>query len=108
AVALALVEVVSDRAHEAVPVLRHALQRPAEDPVGLALAIDVGREQGRDPVPGTQQRGQALLVDRLAEAQVAAAAPGSDRDVARIHRENVTTYAPADGPTWGVAEASVG
>ena len=80
AVALALVEVVADRADEAVIAARHARERPAEQPIGLALAVGVGGEQGRDAGAGLEQLLEALLAELLAEAQEPAAAPGAERD----------------------------
>ena len=78
ALALALVEVVADRADERVVVARHAGQRAAEQRVGLARAVGVGRDHRVDAVAGPQQRLEALVRDRLAEAHEAPAAPGAD------------------------------
>ena len=85
AVALALIEVVSDRADQRVGVARRALESPSEQDVGLALAVGVGREHGVDPTISArfEQRDQAILVDRLAEVKEAATAPGADRRCAR-------------------------
>ena len=55
-VALALVEVVADRADQRVVLARDPGQRPAEHLVGLALAVGVGGEDGVDPVARAQQR----------------------------------------------------
>ena len=77
-VALPLVEVVADRADEAVAVPRDPGERPAEKRVRLPLPVGVGGQHGLDPIPRSKQGLQALLLDRLAEAQVAATAPGSD------------------------------
>ena len=81
ALALALVEVVPDRADDADAVAVGARQRAAEQAVGLAGAVGVGGQQRVEAVAGRQQRLEARLVDRLAEMQVAAAAPGADRGV---------------------------
>ena len=83
-VALALVEVVADGADQRVVLARDPGQRPAEHLVGLALAVGVGGEDGVDPVARAQQLLEALLVDRLAEAEKPAAAPGPDRTAARL------------------------
>ena len=81
ALALALVEVVPDRADDADAVAVGAGERAAEQAVGLARAVGVGGQQRVQAVARGQQRLEALLADRLAEMQVAAAAPGADRGV---------------------------
>ena len=78
AVALALVEVVADRADQLVVLARHPGQRPPQQLVGLALAVGVGGQQRRDPVVGTEQGFESLLRDRLAEVEESPAAPGAD------------------------------
>ena len=66
-VALARVEVVADRPDKAVLVPGDPGECAAEECVRLALAVDIRAEQGRDAV-GTEQRFEALVVDRLAES----------------------------------------
>ena len=78
AVALGGVEVVSDRADDAVVLAVDGGDRPAEQEVRLARPVGVGCEQRVEPVAGTQQGFEALLGDRLAEMQVAPTAPRSD------------------------------
>ena len=77
-VALAVDEVVADRADQAVGVTIDALERAPEQLVGAAGAVDVGGDHRVDPGAGTQHRRQPLLVDRLAEVHEAPAAPGAD------------------------------
>jgi hypothetical protein len=86
-VALALVEVVADRADQRVVGARHARQRAPEQGVGLAGPVGVGGHDRADAPAGPQQRLQALLGDRLAEAHEAPAAPGADRRVTE-HRHH--------------------
>ena len=83
-VPLALVEVMAERAHEAVRVARKALERRSKQAVGLSGAVDVGRDDGRDVGAGAQQGRQALVVQRLAEMHETSAAPGAERDVAGV------------------------
>ena len=86
-VALTLVEVVTERAHEEVVVTRQAAQRLTDQPVSLALAVHVGGEHRLDSVAWTQERGQSLVVERLAEVHEAPAAPAADGYVTgSIHR----------------------
>ena len=54
--------------------------RPAEQPVGIAGAVDVGGDHRRDRLVGSDQRAQALVVERLAEVHEPAAAPRPDRE----------------------------
>ena len=84
--ALPKVEIMADRPDERTRVAIHAGQRPAGRPVRLAFAVDIGRQDRVDPVPGAQQRLEALVVELLAEMHEAAAAPGSDCRPARDHR----------------------
>ena len=75
-----------DRARPAVRVAVEARERPTEQPVRLALAVDVGGENGANAVARSHERLEAVLVDRLAEVHEAPAAPGSDRHPAEVHR----------------------
>ena len=84
AVALAVDEVVADRADQAVVLTRQPRHRPPHDPVGLPGAVDVGREHGVDALARAQQPLQALLVDLLPEVQEAPTAPGAEGDMSGI------------------------
>ena len=83
--ALALVEVVPDRADQAVVLARHPLERSPKQAVGLAGAVGVGGDDRVDPLAGAQQREQALVLQRLAEVHEAPAAPGADRGGGGVH-----------------------
>src|SRR5213076_1230800 len=83
--ALAGVEVVADRADEAVGAAIDPCQRPPQQLVGGSLPVDVGGDQGVDPLAGPQQSRQPIVVDRLAEAHEAPATPGADRDASGLH-----------------------
>ena len=95
ALALALVEVVPDRADQRVVVARHAGQRAAEQPVRLARAVGVGGDHGADPAAGAQQRGEAVVVERLAEVHEAPAAPRPDRTGGQILHSSTHSRIPA-------------
>ena len=98
ALALAFVEVVAHGADQAVGLALDAAQRAAEQLVGLARPVGVGRQDGVDAVAGAQQGGQALVVDRLAEAHEAPAAPGADGDVSGVrHAPECMTAQAARG-----------
>jgi hypothetical protein len=84
ALALALVEVVPDGADQAVVVAADAAQRAAEERVGLPRPVGVGGEDRVDALPRAQQRREAVVIDRLAEAHEAPAAPGPERDVSGV------------------------
>ncbi len=75
---LAFVEVVPDGADQAVGVAVRALQRPAEQRVGVAGAVGVRGHDRAHARVRAQQREQPLVVERDAEVHEAAAAPGSD------------------------------
>ena len=81
---LAGVEIVADRPDDAHLITRQTLDRAAEHRVGVAGAVDVGGDDGRDALVGRDQPGEALVVERLAEAHEAPAAPGSDRARAEV------------------------
>jgi hypothetical protein len=81
ALALALVEVMPDRAHQRVVQARHARERAAEQRVRLPGAVRVGCDQRADSASGSQQRLQPLVGDLLAEVHEAPAAPGADCDM---------------------------
>src|SRR5439155_578952 len=68
ALALAVVEVVADGADEAERRAVEALKRAAQQRVGLALAVGVGGQDGVDAVAGTDQREEALVVERIASS----------------------------------------
>jgi hypothetical protein len=74
---------VPNRPHQAVVLTRHARERAAEQLVGLAGAVGVGRHDRVDPAAGAQQRRQPVVVDRLAEAHETPAAPCSDGGLPR-------------------------
>ena len=77
-----------DGADQAVGIALDAVEGPPEQRVGGALPVDVRGDHGVDSVAGTQQLGEPVLVDRLAEAHEAPAAPGADRRPAEVHRRN--------------------
>ena len=88
--ALARVEVVADRADDAVAVAVEAGERAAEERVGLAGAVGVGGDDRVDPLVRAQERGEALVVERLAEVHEPPAAPGAEGGVTeRDHRRRV-------------------
>ena len=60
---LTLVEVMADRADEAVGAAIDAGDRAAEHPVGLALTVGVGGQHRRDAVAGPEHCLEPLLVD---------------------------------------------
>src|SRR5439155_22161659 len=93
AVALARVEVVADRADEAVLLPRQALECAPQQRVGLACAVRVGREDGANALVGADQREVAVVVERLSEAHEAAAAPGADRGVRGVEGHRRELYA---------------
>ncbi len=96
---LALVEVVPDRADQAVVVARDALERPPQHPVGLALPVGVGGKDRVDAVVRAQQRRQAVLGDRLPEVEETPSAPGADRGPTRLlHAEMAGSMARC---AWG-------
>ncbi len=97
ALALALVEVVPDRAHQRVLVARDAGQRGAEQPVGLARPVGVGGDHGGDAAAGAHERGEALVVERLAEAHEAPAGPGAHRGWGQIVHSSPHSRIPAHG-----------
>jgi hypothetical protein len=80
-VALALVEVVPDRADQAVVLAREAGQSAAKQRVSLAGAVRVGGHHGPDAVAGSHERSQPLVIQRLTEAHEAPAAPRPDGDM---------------------------
>ena len=100
AVAAARSEVVADRAHQAVVATPHAVERAAEERVGLARAVDVRGDHGAYPVVRSQQRDHALVVDRLTEAQEAPAAPGADGDVSGLGHAPNDRGRPAGRPPY--------
>ena len=83
----ALVEVVADRADDAVVIACDARQRAAQRGVGLARAVRVGRDHRVDAAARAQQRLHAFLVERLAEVHEAPAAPRADRRRRRFHAQ---------------------
>src|SRR5436190_1108912 len=78
ALALPVVEVVADRAHEGELVARQAGQGPADQRIGLAGAVHVRGHDRPDLPVGPQEGLEAGLVERLAEVHEPAAAPGPD------------------------------
>ncbi len=68
----ALVEVVADRADQGVGIARSPVQGPAQELVGLALAVGVGAEDRLDALARAQQRLEPRPLDRLPEVQEAA------------------------------------
>ena len=85
ALARALVEVVADGAHQAVVLAVDPGQRLAERPVGLSGAVGVGGDHRVDALARPQQREQPAVLERLAEAHEASAAPRSDRSGRGVH-----------------------
>ena len=84
---LAVDVVVADGARDPVRIALEACECPAERAIGLALAVDVGRDDGVDALARAEERLEPVVGDRLAEAHVAPAAPGSDRAAAELgHR----------------------
>ena len=73
-----VVEVVADGADDAHALARAARDRPPEHPVGVAGPVNVGRQHSGDRLVGSDQRSEALVVERLAEVHEAAAAPRAD------------------------------
>ena len=82
--ALALVEVVSDHAHQPVALAPAIGQRLTDGRVGGAGAVDVGRDHGADVVPGAQQGDQALVLHRESEVHVHPAAPRAEGGMAEV------------------------
>jgi hypothetical protein len=76
---LTLVEVVPDGADQRVLVPRHPSQRPPQHPIGLALPVGIGGENGFDPASRPQQSLQPLLLDRFAEVKEPPSTPGANR-----------------------------
>ena len=81
---LARVEVVADGPDDADALARDALEGHAEQAIGLAGPIHVGRDHRVDLGVRSKQRDQALLFERLPEMHEAPAAPGSQRGDPRI------------------------
>ena len=84
AVALTVDEVVPDRADEAERVAVEPVDGTANEAIGLALAVHVGGHDGADLVVRTQERDEAVIVERDAVVQEAPAAPGAECRVAEI------------------------
>jgi hypothetical protein len=82
--AQAFVEVVPDGADQTVGVAVEASERPADGAVCLALAVGVGGDDRVDPLAGPQQRDEAVVLERLAEAHEPPARPGAEARVAGI------------------------
>ena len=78
------VEVMTDRPDDPHLRARAARDRPAEHPVGLALAVDVGGDHRPDRLVGRDQLAEALVVERLAKAHEASAAPRADGGLGEI------------------------
>ncbi len=85
AVALALVEVVPDRPDQAEALAICALDRASEQAIGLAGAVGIGAHHGVDPIAGSKQREQALILQGLAKMHEASSAPCADRSGGRVN-----------------------
>ena len=85
--ALTVVEVVADHADQGVGVAINALEGLAEQFVGLAVAVDVGGDEGADAlfVGGLDAADVALLAEGFAEVHEASAAPGAVCSCGRFH-----------------------
>ena len=71
---------------ERIRLARHAFQRAPQQRVRLPLAIDVGGQDRADTLVRTQERGVPLVIDRLAEAHEAPAAPRANRRAAQVRQ----------------------
>ena len=92
---LPVVDVVADGAGQRVVVARQPGQRAPDELVGGARAVGVGGQHGVDLRVGRQQRLEARLVELLAEAHEAPAAPGPQRRVSDRPR-HAGDCSPAD------------
>jgi hypothetical protein len=90
-VALALVEVVPHGSDQAVGVARQPLERASQQGVGLALAVDVCRQDRPDALIGAVEREQPVVVDLLTEVHETPAAPGAERCPCGNHAFRVRT-----------------
>ena len=79
ALALAFVEIMTDHADEAVGVAVDALERAAQQVVGLAVAIDIRGDEGADAglVGGLDATDEALFAEGFSKMHEASAAPGA-------------------------------
>ena len=84
AVALAIDEVVADGADEPERRAVEPRDRSPDEPVGLALAVDVGRHDGTDALVRAQKRHEPVIVERHAVVEEPPAAPGTQRRMAEI------------------------
>ena len=106
AVALRAVEVVADRSDQRVRLARQAGEGAADGEVGLARAVDVGRDDRVDAGVRPQQADETVVVERLAEVHVAAAAPRAECGVTGgAHRPAVCQLLAAAAPAPGVTRA---
>jgi len=100
---LALQEVVPDHADQPEVVAGQSGNRSAHQLVGSPLAVDVGCDNGADPLVGPQQGDQPLVGDRLAEVHEAPATPGAERGVSQVGHDPKRTHSAAGRVvgTWG-------
>ena len=92
---------MADRADQRERLARQAGERAADREVGLPRAVHVGRDDRVDGRVGPQQADEAVVVERLAEVHVAAAAPRAERGVTGgAHRLEVCQLGCSSACTW--------
>ena len=82
-----MIEIVPDRADQAVAVSRNSFQGAPEQRVGFARAVNIGGQKSADPlfVSEMNEIDEAFIRERFTEVHEAPAAPHSKSSPGQLH-----------------------